>query len=129
MIKHSLKDDLIHISIDNIDFSYRIPIKKIGNTIDWKLGAKESSGIVVKNVSSWTVQLFTKKITDHKFIMQFKSIVEEYGVGNSINWDETLQAINIQNKYNWMIETNKTAEKKNTEDDIISILKKKFKLD
>ena len=64
MIKHALKDNLVSISIAKTDFSYRIPIKKIGNTIDWKIGEKGTEGIVIKSVSTWTLQLFTKNITE-----------------------------------------------------------------
>lgn len=126
MIKHSLKDNLINVSIDKKDFSYRIPVKKIGNAIDWRIGEK---GIIIKNVSTWTLQLFTKKITEDKYIKQFKSIVQEYSANNTINWEDTLMAVNIQNEYNWLIATNNTAEKKMDEDEIISTLKKKYKLD
>ena len=129
MIKHSLKDKLIFISIDNRDFSYRIPITKIGNTTDWSIGEKGTKGIVIKNVSRWTLHLFTKKTTEDKYIKQFKSIVQEHSSNSNINWEETLMAVNIQNEYNWLITTNATAEKKIDEDEIISILKKKYKLD
>ncbi len=129
MIKHALKDDLIHLSINKIDFSYRIPVKKIGNTIDWKIGKKDTKGIVIKNVSAWTLNLFTNKTTEDKYIKQFKSIVEEYASDHTINWEETLLAVSIQNQYNWLITSNNTAEKKISEDEIISILKKKYKLD
>jgi len=128
MIKHSLKDDLVYISIDKIDFSYRIPVKKIGNTIDWRVGQKGTKGIVIKNVSAWTLQLFTKDTTDYKYIKQFVSIVKEYCADNTINWDDTFLAVNIQNKYNWLTTTNKTAEKKISEKEIISMLKKKYDL-
>ncbi|MFT5823997.1 MAG: hypothetical protein ACI8ZM_005263 [Crocinitomix sp.] len=128
MIKHSLKENLIYISIGKIDFSYRIPVKKIGNTIDWKIGEKETKGIVVKNVSAWTLQLFTKKTTEEKYIKQFKSIVQEHCSDNTIDWEATLLAANIQNEYNWLVRTNSTAEEKITEDEIISNLKKKYKL-
>ena len=129
MIKHSLKDNVIYISIDKIDFSYRIPIKKIGNTSDWRIGEKGTAGIVIKNVSTWTLQLFTKKTTEDKYIKQFKSIVQEHSPKSSINWEDTLMAVNIQNEYNWLITTIKTAEEKIGEDEIISTLKKKYKLD
>ena len=129
MIKHSLKDDIVYISIDKKDFSYRIPVKKIGNTIDWKIGEKGTKGIVIKYVSTWTIQLFTKEITESKYIKEFMSIVQEYSSDNSINWELTQLALTIQNKYNWLTTTNKTAEKKNSEDEIISTLKKKFNLD
>jgi len=129
MIKHSLKDNLIYISIDKMDFSYRIPIKKIGNTLDWRIGEKGTKGIIIKNVSTWTLQLFTKKTNEDKYIKQFKSIVQEHCPNSTINWEETLLAVNIQNEYNWLITTNNTAEKKINEDEIISILKKKYKLD
>jgi hypothetical protein len=129
MIKHSLKDNLIYISIAKMDFSYRIPIEKIGNTIDWRIGEKGTEGIVIKNVSTWTLQLFTKKTTEHKYIKQFKSIVQEHCPNSTINWEETLLAVNIQNEYNWLITTNNTAKKKISEDEIISNLKKKYKLD
>ena len=84
MIKHSLKDNLINVSIDKKDFSYRIPVKKIGNAIDWRIGEKGTKGIVIKNVSTWTLQLFTKKTTEDKYIKQFKSIVQEYSANNTI---------------------------------------------
>jgi len=111
-----------------MDFSYRIPVKKIGSTIDWKIGGKGTKGIVFKHVSTWTLQLFTKDITESKYIKEFIRIVQEYSSDKTINWEETQLAVNFQNKYNWLTTTNKTAEKKNSEDEIISILKKNFNL-
>ncbi|MBL4706381.1 MAG: hypothetical protein JKY54_17770 [Flavobacteriales bacterium] len=125
MIKHALKDNLVSISIAKTDFSYRIPIKKIGNTIDWKIGEKETEGIVIKSVSTWTLQLFTKNITEDKYIKQFKSIVQEHCPTSTVNWEDTLLAVNIQNDYNWLT----TAKKKINEKEVISKLKKKYKLD
>jgi hypothetical protein len=52
MIKHSIKDNVISLSIAKMDFSYRIPTTKIENTIDWKIGEKGTDGIVIKNVST-----------------------------------------------------------------------------
>jgi hypothetical protein len=129
MIKHSLKNDIVHISIDKMNFSYRIPVNKIGSTIDWRIGEKGTKGILIKNVSTWTLQLFTKDITEHKYIKEFISIVQEYISDNTINWEQTQLALNIQNKYNWLITTNKTAKKKNSEEEIISTLKMKFNLE
>lgn len=126
MIKHALKDDLISISIDKIDFSYRIPVKKIGKPIAWRIGEKGSEGIVMKNVSKWMLQLFTKETTEDKYIKQFKDIVQEYSPKNSIDWKETLLAVNIQNEYNWLIITNSTAEEKMNEEEIITTLIKKY---
>jgi hypothetical protein len=129
MIKHSLTDELIHISIDNVDFSYRIPVKKIGNTISWNIGEKGKEGILMKNVSTWTLRLFTKQITEDKYIQQFKSIVQEYAPNNSINWEETLLAVNIQNEYNLLITANITSKEKKTAEEILSIVEAKYKLD
>ncbi|MFT5859665.1 MAG: hypothetical protein ACI865_001769 [Flavobacteriaceae bacterium] len=129
MIKHSLKDDLLAISIDKIDFSYRIPIKKLGNTSDWKIGVDGTPSIVIKNVSTWMLQLFTKKTTDDKYIKQFMSIVQEHAPENTINWEDTLMAVNAQNEYNWLSATNKTADKKVSEEEILSSLEKKYKID
>ena len=129
MIKHKVTDGLLNISIAKADFSYRIPVKKLENTIDWKIGKKGTEGIVMKSVSTWSLQLFTKKTTEDKYVKQFKSIVQELCPKSSINWEDTLLAVNIQNQYNWMIATNNTTEEKMTEDEIISILKEKFKLD
>jgi hypothetical protein len=128
MIKHALKDDLVYISIDKTDFSYRIPVKKLGTTIDWRIGSKGSKVIVIKDVSKWTLQLFTKETTEYKYIKQFKSIVQKHCADNTINWDETLLAVNIQNEYNWLIKTNSKAEEKINESDIILNLKKKYKI-
>jgi len=124
MIKHSLKENLISVSIAKTDFSYRIPLQKIGNTTDWKIGEKGSEGIVMKEVSTWMLQLFTKKVTEDKYIKQFKTIVEEYAPKSSINWEETLKAVNIQNDYNWLT----TEKKKLSEKEVIAKLKKKHKL-
>lgn len=129
MIKHSLKDNLIYLSINNLDFSYRIPLKKMGNTIDWRIGKKGTEGIVMKNVSTWALQLFTKNVTEIKYVKQFQSIVQEHCPNNTINWEDTLLAVNIQNKYNWLATTNKIAKKKIDENGLISDLKKKYKLD
>jgi len=129
MIKHTIKDNLIYISISKKDFSYRIPIKKIGNVIDWRIGENGTKGIVIKNVSTWTLRLFTKKITEEKYIQQFKNLVQEHASNNNINWEDTLLAVNIQNEFNWLITNNNLSKKKGEENDIISNLIKKYKLD
>ncbi len=129
MMKHSIKEDVLHLSIDKKDFSYRIPVKKLGNSIDWKVGNKESKGIIIKNVSTWTLQLFTKKVTEDKYIKQFVKLIQDQSPKNNINWDDTLLAVNIQNNYNWLVEKNKTAEEKLSEEEIILSLKKKYKID
>lgn len=129
MINHSLKDEQVHISIDNVDFSYRIPLNKIGNTISWKVGEKGSEGIVIKNVSIWTLKLFTKNVTEDKFLEQFKAIVQEYSPKNSIDWKATLLAVRIQNEYNSLTKANLTAESKNSHEEIIMTLEEKYKLD
>ncbi|MFT7613202.1 MAG: hypothetical protein ACI9J3_002172 [Parvicellaceae bacterium] len=125
MIKHSVKDSLLSISIAKKDFTYRIPVKKLGNVTDWKIGEKDAEGILIKGVSTWMLQLFTNKITDDKYIKQFKGLVEEHCPKSKIKWEETLMAVNIQNEYNWL----NTAKKKLTEKKMISNLKKKYKLD
>lgn len=126
MIKHSLKEDLIHLSIDKMDFSYRVPVKKLGNIIDWKIGEE---GIVLKDVSSWALQLFTKKVTAEKYVSQFKDIVQEFSPNNTINWEETALAITIQNEYNDLLKTNAANSPKLIEAEMITSLKKKYKLD
>lgn len=101
----------------------------MGNTIDWKIGEKGSEGIVVKGVSIWTLQLFTKKTTENKYVREFELIVKEHCPDNTINWEATQLAVNIQNQYNWLVATNKTDKKKLNNSEIISNLKKKFNLD
>ncbi|NRA11075.1 MAG: hypothetical protein HRT57_03860 [Crocinitomicaceae bacterium] len=128
MINHSLKDKLVSVSIANIDFSFRIPVKKMGNTVNWRIGEKGTEGIVMKNVSTWTLQLFTKNITEEKYIQQFKTIVQEYAPNNSIDWKETLLAVNIQNEYNLAIIANATAQEKIDDNEILSILENKHEL-
>jgi len=128
MIKHLIKDNLIHVSIDNIDFSYRIPVNKIGNTISWCIGENKTVGIVIQNVSVWTLQLFTKKITDDKYVQQFKAVVQECNPNNSIDWKATSMAVNIQNEYNKLIIANITSDKKTKEMEVISFLEEKYKL-
>ena len=72
--------------------------------------------------------LFTKKTTEDKYIKQFISIVQKHSLNNTINWEETRLAVNIQNEYNWLIKTNSKAEEKINESDIILNLKKKYKI-
>lgn len=129
MIKHSFKDKQVHISIDNRDFSYRIPLNKIGNTISWKIGGKGSEGIVIKNVSTWTLKLFTKNTTENKYLEQFKVIIQEYSAKKNIDWKATLLAVNIQNEYNNLVKTNTADETKISEEEIISTLEEKYNLD
>jgi hypothetical protein len=111
-----------------MDFSYRIPIEKIGKTISWKIGEKGTEGIVMKNVSTWTLQLFTKNATDDKYVQQFKSIVQEHAPKNSIDWKETQLAVTIQNEYNSRVAVNTKASKKLEDSEILSILEKKYNL-
>lgn len=129
MIKQSIKENILFVSISNVDFSYRIPVEKLGNTIAWKIGEKESEGIIFPAVSSWTLQLFTKKVTESKYQKEFMAIVTEHAPKNTIDWKNTQLAVTVQNQYNWLKETNKTAKNKQTEVEIIESLKKKFNLD
>ncbi|RYM31337.1 hypothetical protein ERX46_16780 [Brumimicrobium glaciale] len=129
MISQSLKDNQIHLSIDSMDFSYRIPVKKIGNSIDWKIGEKGTEGIVMKHVSAWTLKLFTANVTDEKFVKQFEKIVKAHAPDNTIDWEETFDAVNVQNEYNSMKKENAKSDHKLTEDEIISALSTKYKLD
>lgn len=129
MIKQSKKDKIIFLSIANRDFSYRIPEDKIGASIDWKVGQKGTEEIVIENVSKWTLQLFTKKTAEQKYVKQFVEIIQEHSPNNTIDWKNTKTAVNVQNQYNWLVETNKTAKKKQTDEEIIESLKKKFNLD
>ena len=112
-----------------MDFSYRIPIKKIGSTINWKIGENSSKGIVLEKVSKWTLQLFTNKVTELKYVRQFKSIVLDHLPNEEINWEDTFLAVNIQNEYNWLKSNNQKAEIKITEPEIIANLKEKYKVD
>ena len=57
------------------------------------------------------------------------AIVQEYSSDSNINWDDTYLAVNIQNQYNYLTTDNHSAEKKNSEDEVISILKKRYQLD
>jgi len=57
------------------------------------------------------------------------AIVTEHATENTIDWKNTQLAVTVQNQYNWLKETNKTAKNKQTEVEIIESLKKKFNLD
>ena len=127
MIKHELKNDQLHISIENKDFSYRIPQNKLEDLIDWKIGKDKSNLIVIKNVSKWTTKLFTKSITTMEDVKQFKGIVQIYCPDNTINWVETEKAINIQSHYSNLV---LDLKKENpSEEAIIAKLKKKYDLE
>jgi hypothetical protein len=126
MINHTLKDDILSVSIANKDFSYRISLKKLGNRIDWKIGGKDSEGIVIKSVSTWTLQLFTKAITDFKYVEQFKVLVQKYSPNNAILWDDTFMAVKIQNEYNALTKTNDSPDNQN---EVIAMLTEKYDLD
>jgi len=123
MIKHSITNDLLHVSIDNMDFSYRIPVEKLGKTMKWTIGKNSDEGIEMKNVSKWALQIFTKKPLDEKYLDQFQKIIQEIAVGNSIDWKETKLAVNIQQDYAQLKSNSKMSEK-----EIISILEEKYKL-
>jgi len=129
MIKHALKDDLVHISIDKKDFSHRIPVEKIGKAIQWSIGEKKTESIVVKNISKWMLRLFTQQITEDRYIKQFQGIVQEYAPKNNIDWKATLLAVTIQNEYNSRIAVQKNSANKMTEEEIIAILEEKYNLD
>jgi hypothetical protein len=123
MIKHSVKDDLLHVSIENMDFSYRIPLQKLGKLVKWKIGKYGTDGIEMKNVSKWTLQFFSKESIGDKYIEQFKSLVQEYAPGNSIDWNETILAVYVQLDYNRL-----KAEGEMEEEEIILSLEDKYKL-
>ncbi|MFK8046241.1 MAG: hypothetical protein AB8B72_12160 [Crocinitomicaceae bacterium] len=128
MIKQTLKDNLLSVSIAKKDFSYRIPVEKLGTTIDWKIGEKDSEGIIVKNVSVWTLQLFTKTVTEDQYIKQFKDIVKAHSPNNTINWKDTIIAVRIQNKYNWLKSSVSNDNKIRTEREIIMDLKGQYNI-
>jgi len=127
MIKHELKDDQLHISIENKDFSYRIPLNKLESLIDWKVGKDKSNLVIIKNVSKWTLKLFTRNITTMNDVRQFKGIVQQYCPDNTIDWVETEKAVNVQSHYTNLV---LDLKKENlSEVQIIANLKKKYKLD
>ncbi|MDF3026935.1 MAG: hypothetical protein K0S23_1242 [Fluviicola sp.] len=126
MINHKLQDNILSVSIANKDFSYRISLKKLGNRIDWKIGGKDTEGIVIKSVSTWTLQLFTKAITDFKYVEQFKALVQEHCPNNAIHWDDTFMAVKIQNEYNALTKTDDSLDNQN---EIIAMLTEKYDLD
>ena len=129
MIQHTLKDDILSISIANKDFSYRISLKKLGNKCNWKIGDNDSEQIIVKGVSTWALQLFTKVVTELKYVEQFKVLVQEFCPKNSIHWEDTFMAVKIQNEYNSL--TQKTNPTKNSDIDkeLIAQLTDKYDLD
>jgi len=127
MIKHELKDDQLHISIENKDFSYRIPLSKLESLIDWKVGRDKSNVLIIKNVSKWTLKLFTRNITTMNDVREFKGIVQQYCPDNTIDWAETEKAVNVQSHYaNLVLDLKKENL---SEVQIIANLKKKYKLD
>lgn len=128
MIKHERKENLIHISIDKKDFSHRIPLDKIGKAIQWTIGDKAAACIVIKNVSRLTLRLFTQNITDEKYILEFKNIVQHYAPKNNIDWKATLLAVTIQNEYNSRMANQQTADTKMSSDEIIFLLEEKYNL-
>tara|TARA_B100000767_G_C19403392_1_gene384896 strand:+ start:103 stop:492 length:390 start_codon:yes stop_codon:yes gene_type:complete len=128
MIKQSLKDQILHINIANLDFSYRIPTAKLGDIINWRIGENKSKGIVIDSVSKWAIQLFTNKVTELKYIRQFQNIVLQHSPICAVNWENTFLAVSIQNDYNWQKSSSNTAKIKVSEDEIIANLKQKYKL-
>ena len=98
MIKQSLKDQILHINIANLDFSFRIPISKLGVIINWRIGENKSKGIIIDSVSKWAIQLFTNKVTELKYVSQFQNIVLQHSPKCPINWGNTFLAVNIQNE-------------------------------
>ncbi len=128
MIKHSINEDLLHISIDNRDFSYRIPVKKLGKLISWCVGDSKEEGIVIPNVSSWTLKLFTKSNEDEKYVQQFKDLIQEHAPNNSIDWKATLLAVTIQNEYNRLMITNAAFDQKTKNQEVIAQLEEKYDL-
>ncbi len=127
MIKHELKNDQLHISIEKKDFSYRIPLNALEDLIDWKVGKDKSNPIIIKNVSKWTTKLFTKGITTIENVKQFKGIVQQYCPDNTINWGETEKALNIQSHYSNLVLDLKNEN--HSEISIIAKLKKKYDLE
>lgn len=127
MIKHDLKDNQLHISIEGKDFSYRIPLNKIESTINWKIGNDKSNVIKVNNVSKWTMKFFTNNFTTIAHVRFFKGIVAQYVPDNKIDWIETEKAINIQSHYNNLVLDLK--KEKLSDNQIIAKLKKKYDLE
>ena len=127
MIKHELKDNQLHISIENKDFSYRIPQNKLEDLIDWKIGKDKSNSIVIKNVSKWATKLFTKNITTMDDVKQFKGIIQKYCPENTINWVETEKALNVQSHYSNLVLDLK--KENHSEASIIAKLKKRYDLE
>ena len=128
MIKQSLKDQILHINITNLDFSYRIPTSKLGDVINWRIGENKLKGIVIDSVSKWAIQLFTNKVTELKYVRQFQNIVLQHSPECAVNWENTFLAVSIQNDYNWQKSSSNTAKIKISEDEIIANLKQKYKL-
>ncbi len=129
MIQHALKDDILSISITNKDFSYRISLKKLGNKCNWEIGDNDSEQIIVKGVSTWALQLFTKVVTELKYVEQFKVLVQEFCPKNSIHWEDTFMAVKIQNEYNSLTQKTNPTKDSNIEKELIALLTDKYDLD
>ncbi len=128
MIKHALKEGIVHLSIDKKDFSHRIPVEKLGKAIQWNIGEEGSELISIKNVSKWMLRLMTQKITDEQSILHFKSIVQHYCPISNIDWKATLMAINIQNEFNSRMAAQKSSPYPLSQDEIIFLLEEKYEL-
>jgi len=129
MIQHHCTEALVHLSIDKKDFAHRIPVQKIGKAIQWNIGPKGPDGIIIRNVSRWTLRLFTQQFTDESYLDEFKAIVHEYAPKNNIDWKATTLAVQIQNEYTSRMEQQLWAQEKMSEGEIVSFLEAKYGLD
>lgn len=129
MIQHTLKDDILSISIANKDFSYRISLKKLGNKCNWKIGSNEANQIIIQGVSTYALQLFTKVVTELRYVEQFKGLVQTHCPKNSIHWDDTFLAVKIQNEYNALTKKKNHSNDSEVDKEIIAALMDKYDLD
>jgi hypothetical protein len=129
MIQHTLKDDILSISIANKDFSYRISLKKLANKCNWKIGLNEADQIIIQGVSTYALQLFTKVVTELSYVEQFKGLVQEHCPKNSIHWDDTFLAVKIQNEYNALTKKKNPTKDSAIDKELIATLTEKYDLD
>ncbi|MHA7109916.1 hypothetical protein ACRTDU_07300 [Sunxiuqinia elliptica] len=139
MIRHEIKNEYLKVYLRENSSPYSIPLCELGQTTDWRVAVIDDEKIIAKNISKWTLHLFTDKNLTIEFAREFQRIVKKNCPTNTINWEETEKAIIIYDEYR-RLSANVKEEKigvfsslknydKNAYKEIIKKLKKKYNLD
>lgn len=124
MLNYEIINDYIKIPYSNKRPRYSVELRKLGESIDWRIVEYYNEPIIVKNVSHWVMHLFVSKNLSVEFAIEFQELIKKLCPENKIDWIATERAIKMHEAYRLLLDDNNTIEPL----DILKSLKLKFNI-